>query len=351
MDSIFHVGRMLIVTTITFVMAIAATPLLTNFLYRKKLGKQIRTGEESPIFQSLHQKKEGTPTMGGVLVWGSVFILALFLAIVAYFFPGSSIAKLDFLNREQTYLPLGMMVFAGIIGLLDDILGMLKKGWGGGGIRFKHRILMYGLVAIVGASWFFLKLDWDVIRIPFVGFFNIGWMYIPLFAFIIIATSFSTNQTDGLDGLAGGILLIGFLSLVAVSFVQGRYDLAVMGSAVVGGLLGFLWFNIYPARFFMGDTGSMSLGVTLGVLAMFTNTFLLLPLFGFVLVLEAGSTILQIASKKLRGKKIFLSAPIHHHFEAKGWPETKVTMRFWILGLIGAVVGLILVFLDRIIIQ
>jgi phospho-N-acetylmuramoyl-pentapeptide-transferase len=149
-----------------------------------------------------------------------------------------------------------------------------------------------------------------------------------------------------LDGLAGGVMMVAFGAYGTIAFIQGNFNMAAFCGVILGALLAFLWFNIYPARFFMGDTGSMSLGVTLGVIAMLTNQFLLLPLIGFVLVVESLSTIIQVLSKKIRGKKIFLSSPIHHHFEAKGWPETKVTMRFWILSAVMAVLGIILAFMD-----
>jgi len=198
----------------------------------------------------------------------------------------------------------------------------------------------------VGAWWFYFKLDWDLIHVPFIGDFNIGLWYIPIFIFILIATTFSTNQTDGLDGLAGGVLLVAFSSYAIISYSQGRLELATFCGTIVGAILAFLWFNIHPARFFMGDTGSMSLGITLGVIAMLTNSLFFLPFLGFILVIESLTTIIQMLSKKLRHKKIFLSAPIHHHFEAKGWPETKVTMRFWIISGVMAAIGLILFFID-----
>ena len=347
MDSIFQIERILVLAFISFLVTVAWIPLLTNFLYRNKLGKQIRTDSNTPIFQSLHGKKAGTPTMAGVLIWITTLGLALLFALVAKIWPDNFLAELNFLSRSETFLPLGMMVFAGLIGLADDLLGVFKKGWLGGGIRFRHRFILYGLVATVGAWWFFYKLDWDLIHVPFLGDFNIGIWYIFIFIFIIIATSFSTNQTDGLDGLVGGVLLISFLSMLAISFTQGRHDLSAFIAVIIGSLLAFLWFNIHPARFFMGDTGSMSLGTALGVVVMLTNTFLILPFIAFILVLEALSTVLQLGSKRLFHKKIFLSSPIHHHFEAIGWPETKVTMRFWILALIFATLGMIIFFLDK----
>jgi len=206
---------------------------------------------------------------------------------------------------------------------------------------------LYAAIAAVGAWWFFYKLQWDTISVPFFGSFAIGGWYIPLFIFIIFATAFLVNETDGLDGLAGGVLAIAFASYIFVAAAKGKGELAVLCSVTVGALLAFLWFNVHPARFFMGDTGAMSLGVTLGVIAMLTNTMFFLPLFGFVLVVESLSVLVQVGSKKLRGKKLFISTPIHHHFEAIGWLETKVTMRFWIIAAIAAFVGIALFVLER----
>jgi len=165
--------------------------------------------------------------------------------------------------------------------------------------------------------------------------------------FVIIASAFSANETDGLDGLLGGVSLFAFVALTAVAFVLGRYDLATFSGVTSGALLAFLWFNIYPARFFMGDTGSMALGITMGVIAMLTNTALFLPFFAPILIIESISVIIQMTSKKFFGRKIFISTPIHHHFEAIGWPETKVTMRFWIISAVFVAFGLSLFFISR----
>ena len=211
----------------------------------------------------------------------------------------------------------------------------------------RHRIFLYGLIALVGALWFYFKLDWSSIHIPFVGLWDLGWWFIPFFMLVIIATGFSVNETDGLDGLVGGVLLLAFAAFGTLAFIQGRFDLAVFCVTIVGALAAFLWFNIYPARFFMGDTGAMSLGVALGVIAMFTNSALFLPVIGIVLVAESASVILQVLSKKIRHRKIFLSAPLHHHLEAKGWPEPKIVMRFWVISGVAAVIGLILALADK----
>ncbi|MBU2564133.1 phospho-N-acetylmuramoyl-pentapeptide-transferase [Patescibacteria group bacterium] len=344
---IFPIIKILTIAIISFIIALFGTPILTHFLYKYKLGKRIRNEGKTPIFTALHKKKEGTPTMGGILIWVVVSFVALIILLLAKWLgPDTIFSDFNFLTRQQTLLPLGILLFAAIIGLADDFIGISKIGGKRRGLRMKHRLMLFFLIALVGALWFYFKLDWDLIRIPFIGDFNIGIWYIPIFIFVIMATSFSANQTDGLDGLVGGVLLTAFSSYVVISYMQGRLELATFCGAIVGALLAFLWFNIHPARFFMGDTGSMSLGVTLGVIAMLTNSLFFLPFIGFILVIESLSTIVQILSKKIRKKKIFLSAPIHHHFEARGWPETKVTMRFWIISSMVAIIGLILFFID-----
>jgi len=340
-----EITRLLILTSTSFLVAFFVAPLLVHFLFKYRLGKQIRA-EGAPIFTKIHGAKEGTPTMGGILIWGTVLFLAVGFWFLSLFFDGI-FQDLNFLSRSQTFLPLGVLIFSALLGLVDDLLGIFKIGPNGGGLSMKRKILLYTAVAAVGAYWFYFKLGWNIFYIPFLGNFIVGFWYIPIFIFIIVATAFSTNETDGLDGLAGGVLLFAFAALGALAFTQRHYDLTAFTCVIIGSLLAFLWFNIYPARFFMGDTGAMSLGVTLGVVAMLTNAAMLLPLIAFILVLESGSVIVQVLSKKFRGRKIFHSTPIHHHFEAIGWPETKVTMRFWIISAVTAAIGLIIGLLGK----
>ena len=287
--------------------------------------------------------------MGGVLIWGTTFGLAMVLAVFAYWAPESALAELSFLSRSQTWLPIAALVAAGLVGMADDVMNVFKIGSHGGGIHIRHRLLMYAVVAAIGAWWFTMKLGFDALHVPFVGDIVIGPVPFALFFIaVIVSTSFSVNQTDGLDGLAGGTVASAFGAYSLIAVIQGRYDLAAFCAVVMGALFAFLWFNIYPARFIMGDTGAMSLGVTLGIVAMLTNQPLLLPLIGFVFVVEMVTTIMQIVSKKLFGKKIFRIAPIHHHFEAVGWPEPKVVMRFWVISWITAVFGVLLALLDMV---
>jgi len=346
---VFQVVRMLVLLAVSFGAAFLLAPIVTRLLYKFDLTKKnIRDASLTPVFSRLHQGKSQTPTMGGVIIWGTVIVLALLFLLLDKLLDGFW-GYFNFINRAQTYLPLATMLIAGLIGLFDDFLGVLKIGPKGGGLQMGLKIILYTFVAAVGAWWFYSPsiLNWSTFYIPFLGYFEIGWWYIPIFIFIIVATAFSANETDGLDGLAGGTLLFAFGSLIVVSFVLGRYDLAALETVILGALLAFLWFNIYPARFFMGDTGSMSLGVTLGVIAMLTNTAVFLPFFAVILVIESFSVIVQTISKKFFHRKIFLSTPIHHHFEAIGWPETQVTMRFWIISALASALGLVLFFLAR----
>lgn len=336
-----------IIGTTAFVLAMAWTPLLSHFLYKYKIGIKIKTtsvdGEKAPIYHELHKGKSGTPTMGGMLIWITVAFLAFAFHILAPYFDHKLIRRLDFLSRSQTWLPLFALVTAAILGAVDDIFS--TKGFGtnkGGGIRFLYRLIWLLIISGIGAYWFYFKLDLNSVHIPGFGDFKIYLWSIPLFMFVIIATAFSSNETDGLDGLNGGILLIAFASFGVIAFAQNKIDLAAFCGAISGALLAFLWFNVYPARFFMGDTGAVSLGATLAVIAILTNSILILPIICFVYVIESLSVIIQLTSKKLFGRKIFLSTPIHHHFEALGWPETKVTMRFWILTGVAAGIGLII---------
>ncbi|MFA6254726.1 MAG: phospho-N-acetylmuramoyl-pentapeptide-transferase [Patescibacteria group bacterium] len=342
----FFITKIFFLTTVSFVLTLLWTPFLTHFLYKYRLGKGIRDAQAAPVFAAMHKKKAGTPTMGGILIWGTTLFLILLFFYLSKFFDGW-FSKLDFLSRKETLLPLGALLASAAVGLIDDLFDVWRMGKGGGGLRMRHRFLIYGLIAIVGAWWFYFKLEWTTLYVPFFGYLDIGLWYIPFFILVIIATAHAVNLTDGLDGLAGGTLLIAFGAYGAISFAQGRYDLATFCGVIIGALSAFLWFNINPARFFMGDTGSMSLGVTLGIIAMLTNAALLLPIIGFIFVIETISVIIQMISKKFFGHKFFISSPLHHHLEAKGWPEPKIVMRFWVISGISAVVGLILFLVDK----
>jgi phospho-N-acetylmuramoyl-pentapeptide-transferase len=337
----------LVLASASFLIAMLATPAVVRLLAFLKLGKRIRSADKAPIFSRMHAKKSGTPTMGGILIWATALFLAFVLSLAANMFRTEPWLTMNFLSRRETVLPLAVLFVAAVVGLVDDYLNVRQIGPHGGGLSIRHRLISFTAVAALAAWWFYFKLGWDVLRVPFHGVVEVGAWIIPIFIFIIVATSFSVDVTDGLDGLAAGTLLTSFAAYGAIAFLQGKTDLAAFCGVIVGALLAFLWHNIYPAKFFMGDTGAMSLGVTLGVVAMLTNSELLLPIIGLVFVIEALSVIVQVLSKKLRGRKLFLSAPIHHHFEAKGWTEPTIVMRFWVIAAVSGVLGLIISILDR----
>ncbi len=334
-------------TIIGFLFAIAITPLWTKLLFKYRLGKQIRNDGSTPLYSELHESKAGTPTMGGVIVWGTVAILAITFWFLDRVIGIEQFHVLNFLTRKETLLPLGALLGAAIVGLMDDYLDIRRLGHKGRGFGFRFKIILYTAVAMIGAWWFYFKLGFDFVNVPFYGDIIIGWWFIPFFLLVTIGTSFAVNQTDGLDGLAGGVLLVAFICFAVISFMQGRDDLTALLGVVSGALLAFLWFNVYPARFFMGDTGSMGLGVLLAIVAFLTNSVLLLPLIGLIFVIEAGSFFIQMFWRVVFKRKFFLSAPIHHHLEALGWPEAKVTMRFWILSSIAGIMSIIIFFLAR----
>lgn len=347
---VINVMKVLVTGLLGFILAFLLTPLWTNILYRYKIGIKIKDcdvdGKQLTFVNKLHAGKSGTPTMGGLIVWLSVLILVLLshylFPLIAAWTDTNFIARLDFFKRSQVWLPLFVLVTAGFLGLLDDYMSVRGIGSNkGGGMRFAYRFWWLFAIAAGGAWWFYDKLGWDQIHIPAVGDFSIGWWYIPVFIGVILFSAISSNETDGLDGLNAGVLLAAFSSFALIAFVQNRMDLASFCAAVSGALLAFLWFNIYPARFFMGDTGAISLGTTLGVVAMLTNSVLPLFIIVFIYALESGSAAIQIFSKRFFKRKIFLAAPLHHHFEAKGWPEPKIVMRAWVFTALTSLVGVV----------
>lgn len=318
---------------LSFLVSMALTPLYTTAAFSGKWWKRARTttvtGEKATVYQKLHKEKHlrNIPTMAGI-----IFVLTTVLVTLA----GN-------LSRSETWLPLAAMAGAGLIGLFDDIINVRGIGGGIAGMRAKMKSLLLLVIALIGGWWFYSKLGVDSIHIPFFDAWHLGWLIIPLFVIVIFSTANAVNITDGLDGLAGGLATIAFAAYALIALIERKYGLSGFCMTVVGALLSYTWFNIYPARFFMGDVGSFALGTALGVVAMLTDTVLLLPIIGLIFVIETGSVAIQITSKKLRnGKKIFISTPIHHHFEAIGWPETKITMRFWVIGEVAAFIGLIL---------
>jgi phospho-N-acetylmuramoyl-pentapeptide-transferase len=331
--------RTLLLGFLGFLVSMLITPLYTTLAYKYEWWKKPRmaatTGEKATMFMKLHgaKHKRLIPTMAGI-----VFVTSATIVTLAFN-----------LSRTQTWLPLAAFVGAAGVGLLDDVINIKGDGTGVAGLRTKIKLLLTTVVALIGGLYFYFKLDVSTIHIPLMhSQLAIGWLIVPLFVCVVVATANAVNISDGEDGLAGGLTSTAFGVYAIIAALEGRFGVAGFCLTIVGALLSYTWFNIFPARFFMGDVGSFALGTALGVVAMITDTVAILPIIGIVFVAEAGSSALQILSKKLRhGKKIFKIAPIHHHFEASGWPETKVTMRFWVIGQVAAVLGLIIFLIGR----
>ena len=341
----FNAIKVMGLASVASVISILWAPLLINFLYKHKLwkktsGKKAITGEDAVVFNSLHKEREvGAPRMGGLLIWFTVLLVIVLFFIISLIFPDSTLAQFNFLSRRETWLPLFALVSASLLGLVDDILQVSEKGkYLGGGLSLKKRFFMVVLIGLIGGVWFYQKLGWDFITVPLMGQLSIGWLYVPLFVLVTLAC-WSGGIIDGLDGLSGGAFASIFGAFTIIAFSQGNIDLAAFCAVILGALFSFLWFNIPPARFYMSETGSLGLTVTIAVVAFLTDSVFVLPIIAGLLLLETGSIILQILSKKIRKKKIFLSTPIHHHFEAIGWPAHKVVMRAWIVGIVLAIIG------------
>jgi phospho-N-acetylmuramoyl-pentapeptide-transferase len=347
----FNVIRLLILSALSAIISFILAPFLIKFLnkiqfWKKSARTKTITNEEATVFHSLHKEREvSVPRGGGVLIWLSVLII-IFLFFILSFLPNPWWLKnVNFLSRNETWLPLFTLVVASIVGLVDDGLTVFGKGkYVGGGISFKRRLAIVVLIGLIGGWWFYFKLGWNTIHIPLIYNFPegidlfIGAWYIPLFILVMLAC-WAGGVVDGLDGLSGGIFSSIFGAFSIIAFTQGKVDLATFCAIIGGSLFAFLWFNIPPAKFYMGETGILGLTSTLAVISFLTDSVFVLPVIAGVLIIEVGSIILQLFSKKYFHKKIWHCTPIHHHFEAKGWPAYKVTMRFWIVGIVFAVLG------------
>jgi phospho-N-acetylmuramoyl-pentapeptide-transferase len=350
----FNVIKILILAFSASIIALIIGNFLTKYLYQIKFWKKSARaktidGKDAEVFLSLHKEKETTvPRGGGIVIWATVLILSFICLFLANFIDIWWLEKLNFFSREQTWIPIFALISASLIGLVDDIFVVYGKGkYIGGGLKFRVRLILVILIGLIGGSWLYFKLGWNSINIPLLFNFpegivwELGLWYIVLYIIVSLA-SWASGVVDGLDGLAGGVFASIFGGFTVIALAQGQADLAAFCAIILGTIFSFLWFNIPPAKFYMGETGILGLTMTMTAIAFLTNSVAILPIIGGVLVLETGSVIIQLLSKKIRKRKIWLSTPIHHHFEAIGWTSQQIVMRFWIISVVLAILGVCL---------
>ncbi len=335
-------------TAVSFFLGIVITPIVTHYLYKyrcwkKRAGNTKGLGDSSgtPIFNELHKEKEvGTPRMGGLVVVIAVCITVAVFWLVSYLSSGGPSGTMDFLSRSQTWLPFAGFILGALVGFIEDltVIGASKRF--PDGLPFAYRaapVLIFGAFV---AWWFYAKLGMADVFVPFYGFISLGVWFIPFFLVVLLAV-LASGVIDGIDGLSGGVLSVTFSSIGIIAFLGNQLDASAFSFVITGGLLAFLWFNIPPARFYLTETGFIALALALTILAFMTDTVIVLPLIAFIPFITVITNIIQVLSKKIRGKKVFLVAPIHHHFEALGWPPYKVVMRYWVISIIAAFIGII----------
>lgn len=345
--------KIFVPTTLSFFLGLFLTPVATHFFYKYKMWKKYGRNGNGAIeeFQKIHNQQEelNTPRVGGIIIWLSVVVVTYIFYLASAIFPSNETEKMNFLSRNQTLIPLFTLLIGSLIGLWDDLIQIYGKGKIARDDKLwrKWKIFLVTSISCLIGFWFFYKLGMTSIHIPFAGEIYLGIFIIPFFVLVSLAT-FSGGVIDGIDGLSGGVLASIFAAYTAVSYANNQIDIAVFSGVITGATLAFLWFNIPPARFYMGETGMMGLTITLATLAFLTDSVLILPIIAMPLVVTSGSVILQMLSRKFRGRKrLFRLAPIHHHFEAIGWSRYKITMRFWILSVVFAIIGIILATISR----
>ncbi|KND47587.1 MAG: phospho-N-acetylmuramoyl-pentapeptide-transferase [Parcubacteria bacterium C7867-006] len=342
--------KVVIPSVLTFFVGVLITPFFTDFFYKYKMWKKtsrlLNTDGVSKEFSDVHNTADelSTPRIGGVIIWVSVLLTVLIIYLLSVIFPSDLTEKLNFFSRSQTYIPIGALILASLIGLADDLMQIFGKGNYSRDplIYRKIKIFFISLIGLSIGFWFYDKLQITSIHIPFDGELQMGIWFIPFFITVMLAV-FSTSVVDGMDGLAGGIMSIIYLAFAVIAYVHQQIDISALCAVISGGTLAFLWFNIPPARFYMGETGMVGLTVTLAVVAFLTNSVLILPIIAVPLVATSLSVIIQVISYKYFGKRrVFKVAPLHHHFEAKGWSRTKIVMRYWVITAVFAMTGVIL---------
>jgi phospho-N-acetylmuramoyl-pentapeptide-transferase len=347
--------RVLAPATLSFLIGLAITPSVSFYLYeyrawKKTPGKRALDGNHAEEFNRLHSANESrAPRMGGIIVWGSVLATTIVFVLLPFIVGNDGIMSLDFLSRNETWIPFATLMIGALVGLIDDILVIRPEG---SGIQLRYRLTIVFLLSFFIGWWFWAKLDVTSINVPFAPPLALGWGVIPFFIFMSLSL-YASGVIDGIDGLSGGVFASIFAAYTLIAFAYNQIDLAAFCAAIVGGLLAFLWFNIPPARFYMSDTGTMALTLALGAVAFMTDQLgggvgiAVLPIIGGLLVVTVLSDVLQLIWKRLFKRKLFRIAPLHHHFEAIGWPGYKVVMRYWVLSIALAFAGVLIALLAK----
>ncbi|HBD24911.1 MAG: hypothetical protein A2566_00880 [Candidatus Zambryskibacteria bacterium RIFOXYD1_FULL_40_13] len=342
--------KVVVPSVLTFFLGILITPFFTHYFYKYKMWKKNPRTEAgditTPDFAKVHNTKGelSTPRVGGVIIWVSVLLTVALIYLLHIIVPNDLTQKLNFFSRSQTLIPLASLLLASLIGLVDDILQIIGRGsYAKDNIVYRRvKIASIVIIGLAISYWFYFKLGVTTIHMPFWIDIDLGMMYIPFFIIIMLGV-FSTSVIDGIDGLSGGVMATIFTAYSVIAFVQNQIDISALCAVIAGGTLAFLWYNVPPARFYMSETGMLGLTVTLAVIAFLTDTVLLLPIIAFPLMITSLSVIIQMVSYKHFNKhRVFRVAPLHHHFEAIGWSKEKVVMRYWIISVVFAIMGVIL---------
>jgi len=334
----------------TFIVGMLIAPAVTHFLYKHRVwkktgGKTAMGGHEAVEFNRLKGEGETkTPRMGGVVIWLSIAITLVGTFILAHLLPNTIFIEFDFLSRSQTLIPFAMLMVGAGLGFISDLIDVSSSGRE---LRLKVRLPIIATVAAFAGWWFYAKLGVDAVSIPFGGLLELGILIIPTFILLTLGL-YASGVIDGIDGLSGGVFASAFAAYAGIAIIQNQLDLATFCAVVVGAILAFLWFNIPPARFWMTETGSMALTLALATVVFMTdvlgdgNGVSLMFIVTLPLIATVASVVLQLLYRKVTGKKLFRIAPLHHHFEAIGWPSEKVTMRYWLISIICAVIGVMI---------
>ncbi|MDD3679851.1 MAG: hypothetical protein PHX72_03290 [Candidatus Shapirobacteria bacterium] len=333
-------GLILLSFTITSLLIV---PFI-NFLYRKKFLRKKQTthdflGSRTPIFDKYNQGKAGTPVGGGILLVAVMTGLFLLTLLVLNYYQ-AHISVCFSLNKEINIILFSLLSF-GLLGFFDDLKKIFKiKKQGIFGLRLKYKFALQWFLALIIASLLYFDLGISIVNVPKLGFFDIGIFYIPLAAFIIVAFTNAFNITDGLDGLSCGLLVIALFAFSIISFQILDIPMAVFSAIWIGVLIAFLYFNIYPARIFLGDTGAMAFGSTMAIIGLLLGKIIALAVIGGIFIIEISSSLLQMLTKTVWGKKLFRAAPFHLWLRDQGWEEPKIVSRAWLVGIMLAILGL-----------